>query len=170
MSADQTGGGEGGKTTVVPENQMSLARGSAEITVICGRLKDKQDESEAPKRNENTRGSVSSFLGKCFFHYIFSLVWSVWQHFAKGWRTGLICLNFSYLASFKSPFVQVNPLHLTVACGQDRGPWLKQARTRRGTHTDKRVHTSVVTRLSKEIPSHGLSAQMIPIEASAFHH
>lgn len=55
MSADQTGGGEGGKTIVVSENQMSLVRGSAEITVICGRLKDKQDGSEAPKRTTETQ-------------------------------------------------------------------------------------------------------------------
>lgn len=48
MSTDQSGGGEGGKTTVVPENQTSLSRGSAEMTVICGRLKDKQDRAREP--------------------------------------------------------------------------------------------------------------------------
>lgn len=47
MAADQTGGGEAGKTTAVPENQISLARGSAEMTVICGGLKDKQGRSRA---------------------------------------------------------------------------------------------------------------------------
>lgn len=55
MVADQTGGGggEGGKTTAVAENQISLARGSAEMTVICGRLKDKQGRSRASK-HQNT--------------------------------------------------------------------------------------------------------------------
>lgn len=48
MSADQTGGGEGGKTTEVSGNQMSLSRGSAEMTVTCGRLQDKQDRTRAP--------------------------------------------------------------------------------------------------------------------------
>lgn len=39
MPADQPDGGGGGKTTEVPENQLLLARGSAETMVISGRLK-----------------------------------------------------------------------------------------------------------------------------------
>lgn len=55
-AADQTGGGEeGGKITAVPENQISLARGSAEMTVICGRLKDKQGRSRALKHTTETQ-------------------------------------------------------------------------------------------------------------------
>lgn len=95
------------------------------------------------------------------------MVWSLWQDFAKRNRTGLICLNFRFLASFVSTLVQVNLLRLTAACREDRGPWLK---TEQGWNSDKRVHTSVMTLLSKEIPSHGLSAQIIFVEASAFHH
>lgn len=71
------------------------------------------------------QGSKRSILWKYFFHYLLSMVWSLWQDFAKRNRTGLICLNFSFLASFVSTFVQVNLLHLTAACREDRGPWLK---------------------------------------------
>lgn len=40
MPADQPGGGEGGNTTDVPENQLFLSRGSAEMMVISGRLEE----------------------------------------------------------------------------------------------------------------------------------
>lgn len=82
MAADQTGGGEeGGKTTLVPENQISLARGSAEMTVICGRLKDKQGRSGALKHTTEThQGLEGPSFGNVSFHYLLSL-WC--GHFGK---------------------------------------------------------------------------------------
>lgn len=99
VAADQTG--EGGKTTAPPENQISLVRGSAEMTVIWGRLKDKRGKYRASKHTSATQQILrGSSFGNGFFNRLLSLVWSLWQDFTRRRRTGLICLNFSYLANY----------------------------------------------------------------------
>lgn len=102
MPADQPDwGGGGGKPTEAPENQLLLARGSAETMVISGRLKNKPQKYTWLQIIYLSLMTGVSFLVyiicQLCLHYLRSLVWSLWGVLAEGRRIMLMCHKFAFL-------------------------------------------------------------------------